>query len=374
MPQARHKKNARSDLSRLSFLDGLRGWGALFVLLGHVFVQNFPTSSLSAEWLNRIFIFNGPVAVYVFFAVSGYALSVSFARTRSRAVLARIITGRYFRLGVPVVIGCVLLYICVWAGLILTPARSSAASDPTVVALFAFVGAFFTVPFPTTAPIPQLWTMPIELLGSVVVVALLWFFGFKAWRGWVYGLAALASAAYMPVLVPFVVGVVLAETQHKWPAPGRWAGRLAAFGLILGFVLVAAIPTGQSPLAMACIGSLLTASASFWPAAKSFLSCSVSRFLGGISFPLYITHGIVIHSFGVWANRGADSPIGIVVANLATVALAIVVGWVFRWSDAAGVHASHLAARWLLPSAFQRRPLVENEQAFEPSMTDARIR
>ena len=48
---------------RLDFLDGLRGWGAVAVLLFYVFVETFPISTTVTGTLRHIFMFNGVLAV-----------------------------------------------------------------------------------------------------------------------------------------------------------------------------------------------------------------------------------------------------------------------------------------------------------------------
>ena len=61
--------------SRLDFLDGIRGWGALVVCLQHAF-----TAHLTHGWwyMPIMVVLNGNLAVMMFFTVSGIALSASF--------------------------------------------------------------------------------------------------------------------------------------------------------------------------------------------------------------------------------------------------------------------------------------------------------
>lgn len=71
----------RSASERLRFLDGIRGWGALFVVLYHMYIQICPITPGAQSVMKRIFVFNGMLAVVLFFVVSGYSLSVGFLRT-----------------------------------------------------------------------------------------------------------------------------------------------------------------------------------------------------------------------------------------------------------------------------------------------------
>lgn len=60
---------------RLPVLDGLRGWGAIFVLLFHVFSEGLPVTAESGAFLRLLLPFSGLYAVLVFLVVSGISLS-----------------------------------------------------------------------------------------------------------------------------------------------------------------------------------------------------------------------------------------------------------------------------------------------------------
>src|SRR5205814_10095243 len=67
-----------APIPRLTFLDGLRGWAAMAVLLFHVFILIFPPSNFAAIMLRKFVLFNGAFAVMLFFVISGFALSTPF--------------------------------------------------------------------------------------------------------------------------------------------------------------------------------------------------------------------------------------------------------------------------------------------------------
>src|SRR5579863_668366 len=80
---------------RYLFLDGLRGWGALAVVLWHCFVEIFPYSRGSADFLACLPPLNGLMAVYLFFAVSGFSLSIAYIKHSDPSRLARLAVSRY---------------------------------------------------------------------------------------------------------------------------------------------------------------------------------------------------------------------------------------------------------------------------------------
>src|SRR5262245_41931407 len=80
----REKKHARARRrvhERVHEIDGVRGWAALSVLFFHLFWELFGgvvpafRSSILRFWLD------GPLAVYIFFVLSGDALSWPFLLT-----------------------------------------------------------------------------------------------------------------------------------------------------------------------------------------------------------------------------------------------------------------------------------------------------
>lgn len=341
-----------ADGRRISTLDGIRGWGALFVVMYHVFVQNFPLTSVSAEWLGRLLPFRGNSAVFAFFIISGYALSVGYLRRRDLGILARIAIGRYFRLVVPIVLGCSVVYAAVAFGLIITPARRVAAEDLSVVTNFAFFGAFSFAPPVSGRPIPQLWTMPYELLGSFLVLLLVFVLSSHSWRFYVYASAAIVMLFVEPIYSAFIFGVIFAELSlsDTWSS-FRYSGCvffLAA--LVLLFVPEFEYRALVVVLSAAIVWSLISSANG-----RAILSGKISEFLGGISFPLYILHGVVIHSFGVWLHKWMGvSTFSVIMANCITVAACLIFGWAFRWIDTLGIKCSHIAASILLPGRFQR--------------------
>src|ERR1700758_3060585 len=78
--------------TRFRFLDGLRGWAAVVVLLHHLFVDGLPANSLMADrvlWA-KVFFLNGILAVSVFFVISGFSLSIRYLETGDGKALSRV--------------------------------------------------------------------------------------------------------------------------------------------------------------------------------------------------------------------------------------------------------------------------------------------
>jgi uncharacterized membrane protein len=89
---------AERFVRRLKFLDGLRGWGAVFVLLYHVCSEGLPIDPVFGDRLKYFIPFSGTLAVLIFFVVSGFSLSVRYLSDGDIRSWSKIAAGRYLRL------------------------------------------------------------------------------------------------------------------------------------------------------------------------------------------------------------------------------------------------------------------------------------
>jgi len=348
-----------ASVKRIPFLDGIRGWGALVVLLYHVFVDGFPLSHQSQMALSRVFLFNGPLAVWLFFIVSGFSLSIAFVRDRDRMGLLKLAYGRYARLAVPILFFAMMMLLCVRAGMVPgvndRPDRFKAilVVTPTLAstARFALVDVFFNYSDVTTM-IPPLWTMPIELAGSVLVFSFCALVGTRSWRLAAY-VFALGVAVIRPGLTyygAFVAGMIFAES-YDWPVVAQSVWRpLLIF--ILGALLAVSLPTGSARLYL-LVAVLMFYGMMRCRPLKTMLESRVSRFLGRISFSLYLFHAIVLWTFSLqgmlWLTRhAAASTLNRFCLNLASVAVALAGSRVLVFADDFAVVVSRRVSRRLM--------------------------
>src|SRR5271155_3597568 len=125
--------------TRFRFLDGLRGWAAVVVLLHHVFVDGLPANALMADrnlWA-KVFFLNGTLAVCVFFVISGFSLSIRHLDRGDGRALARVASGRYLRLAVPIFAICAITHVLLLLGLI----APAALRPPPLDAFLTFTPA-----------------------------------------------------------------------------------------------------------------------------------------------------------------------------------------------------------------------------------------
>jgi peptidoglycan/LPS O-acetylase OafA/YrhL len=353
------------DNNRLFFLDGIRGWGALSVLLYHVFIDALPVSPNLAKMLAPIPLFNGHLAVLIFFVISGFSLSIHYFRTHDRDALINISLGRYLRLAVPILITSALVYSCFKLGLVVdTMDRPERIQDllktaPSAwdVVRFSLYDVFFKYDSSKTL-IPPLWTMQTEIWGSCLVIGTLLVVPRLGRRFAIYGAVALVSYCISPTYSAFVIGMVFAEVyassglkKHR-----KSLGIIAALMLAPALILIWHIPAlsvGVPPTQHTynlIAALILSFSLIFNARFAKFLSGRLSRFLGKISFPLYLIHALILYTFSahMYKLAGPATTDGIRIAiNLSTVIVSIIAAYFLIPADRLGIRASKAFAKFM---------------------------
>jgi len=324
-------KDERADAKRVEYLDGLRGFAALVVLIGHSWlVFSEPISSvhlgdgigaLPGLLLKVIgLLSNSNSAVCIFFLLSGYVMA-DFARGTSLSFPAQLVR-RYIRLAVPILITSTGAYLLLrfglfrnaesarifgaWAGqwYQFEPAGQSMVYE-------ALVGTFTQG---SDAYNPNLWTMHPELLGSFYVLLIGVAAGSRRWRTVLYAcVIAYHLFDYLPL---FAVGALIRE----YDAPIRRIGELPWAPIVLCAIglyicTLPEIAPGQklefvypfprfsydNTRNWHSIGAtLLLIGVLTSPTVQRPLGSLLGRVLGRISFTLYLIHVPILCSLGAW--------------------------------------------------------------------------
>lgn len=234
-------------------IEGLRGWAAMIVVLSHLVLTIWPAMASGVETDARsrldMAIFHSPLtifysgtfAVFVFFVMSGYVLSVKFFRTGNEQIIRDLFLKRYVRLMLPALCSTVFACLLVKAGAMIGPEQLSlskwfTAYSPSPDLSAAIYEGFWRCFILGEANFNwALWTMRVELLGSLLTfsICLLTKNVNKKWI--IYILASLAllwilgpSALYY---IAFIIGIWIAEQ------PEFELGRLSTTVLILATLL-----------------------------------------------------------------------------------------------------------------------------------------
>lgn len=351
-----------SNKINLGYLDGLRGVLCFLVLIEHCinFYKpdlRFTELSGTPGLIRRIIIssplniiYNGDMAVYVFFILSGFVLSLTFNRTRNHFDILSGVIKRYPRIMLPVAGSMLFMYIV----MMLTDRFIGQAFGAQF--LYILEQIFYQVPFTHLALTNYpLWSMSYELYGSLLVFSILAIFGLSKHRLYFYSLIMVyffisEDSTYYAL---FVFGIIFCEfTKGGGFRISLWLrATLLIFGLILATtplprdnmapfigvysylkvfdnfhymqIAITAGVIGSMLLFMSIIDSALSI---------KILSYKVVMFLGKISFPLYLTHATVIYviSFVLHRDYADISTSEFWVATLITILISIPVAAIFE--------------------------------------------
>ena len=306
---------AETAPQRLDYLDGVRGWASLMVVLSHVWGQFARHNVDFYSAMPLRLISDGHFAVLVFFVLSGTALSLRFTRRPQPVALGWLMCARYVRLVLPIAITTLVVFALMklqWYG---SPEAAEAANSPILLgprvgltttfvdaARFSLFDVLFHYDLSTSFN-SSLWTMPVEFMGSLMVYVLLFGFSFTLAlrRGRRVAIASLLTVALMAASKPeaacFGAGYVIAEMLCASPRAldaGRWAG--------VALLAIGAVPLATQGELGDASGAILAAGAvasiACWPLTRRLFSSRASRWLGAISFPLYLSHVIVLECGG----------------------------------------------------------------------------
>jgi len=324
--------------SRTEYLDGVRGVASLIVFNLHWIHVVYP--SVNSGWgykhhefwllpFVRLF-YSGAAMVSIFFIVSGFVLSHRFIQRMHKGEdvfsgLTSLIFRRFIRLFLPAFASSFMAYICASVGLLSVPDKNG--GKPFDHGLPAFVEYLDLESNPWDWELamsgwynPQLWSISVEFRGSMVVFLM------------IAGLAKTRTSVRMLVeglvtvhafghkrwdVALFIAGMIIAElevlmhaSQQQRPRR-RWVNVLLVITLLVGIFLIG-YPREYSTKTPGYmwskyvwpftayrrrfwlgIGSILVVGPmAFLPRVQSFFLTRPVRYLGRISFALYLVHGL----------------------------------------------------------------------------------
>ncbi|HEX2730185.1 MAG TPA: acyltransferase [Polyangiaceae bacterium] len=302
-----------NSVARLGIIDGIRGWAAVIVVLFHLISETFGgvVPSLRGPLIRTIL--NGQLAVSVFFVLSGDALSASYFLKGSIASIERLVVKRYVRLAFPCVCACLLAYLLMSLGLTFSvEAGRLVHSDEWLGGFLRFapslpravrfgLAGVFNSPFDPESYGPFLWTMPVELVGSMLVFLYLYVFRnlrhpIRVLLGLVLFMCPLFSH-----YAAFFFGVYLGHLRsaggfERLRQEPRWRA-LSPIICCIVLVALAAVPArGWTVIVDTVAAGALVFCFNTNPILSTLFETRLSAFLGRLSFPLYLTHFSVIVS------------------------------------------------------------------------------
>ena len=329
-----------------NILDGLRGAAALMVVWYHVFEGfAFAEGMNGVEGGGLINVFNhGYLAVDFFFMLSGFVISYAYDDRWNKMSMGDFFKRRLVRLHPMIVMGALIGLTTFllqggvkWDGSI-TPATGVVlAFLLTCCFIPAIPGALHEVRgngemFPLNGPS---WSLFFEYIGNIcyalfirrlstkalswLVVALgvvyIWFSvgnvsGYESVGvGWTLGDSVNIFGGFLRMIFPFSLGMLLARNFKPMKVRGIF---WIAIAILLGLFSVPFFPSVDGICVngiyeMCCI--MIAFPALVWLGASGVTSDKAStgicKFLGDISYPLYIVHYPIMYLFYAWLIKNS---------------------------------------------------------------------
>lgn len=304
---------------RAHFLDGIRGWASLMVLFSHLVVFFLANSIKEFQpWIFGI-LTDGNLAIFIFFVLSGFVLTLGYVQKSEHKIIVALALRRYPRLTIPIVCTCILVYLLAQNGLFFNREAGLLTKNTWLVEFYNFqtdiLGCLkfatfgvFTYFDSTKSYNPVLWTMGIELWGSFVVFSIAALVLHLKKRAIILAIILLYLVLVNNIYyLPFVCGVCI-SIGYKNMLNKYSKIILYASPFLMALVVYYSCSTlrgglfGLPALPRTDLLSIVASSIIVWVGAthvgiRNFFQNGLSRYLGSISFPLYLTHFVVLCSF-----------------------------------------------------------------------------
>jgi peptidoglycan/LPS O-acetylase OafA/YrhL len=356
---------------RIFFLDGIRGIAATSVVLCHCALA-FRPRIVAGDTTPRHFHvdgflhhtpfvdlpFQGHFSVAVFYVLSGIALASGPLSQSGRQGAVSGTLRRYPRLMLPVLVAVMASWLLRELGLFYNRSAGELSGSTWFASLWrtppslggalreATWDVFANPPPRFPSYVPVLWTMHYELLGSALVFAILIAMPPLAVRALIYVVASVLL--WQSFLVDFVFGMFLCECYlrgaFRYLRHPALLTLPASYGLLLGSYpypspttpgyyrhLLPGTWANPQQQAHTVGAALLLAAVLGSPWAQRALVTPLPRFLGRVSFSLFLVHLLVLGSVGSAAFIVLADRAGEAIAAVAATGLVLVTSAGLAW-------------------------------------------
>lgn len=360
---------------RYHFLDGLRGFFSVSVLIFHTIFAFYGPAVVPYTAFGLLF--DGINAVHVFFVISGFSLCIGYFRAleegleNPEGIVRKMAAARYLRLALPSLAASLLMFVimaCGWNFFASMPdehkigfwrwAYRAQEVGFLQAVKFALYDVFFPAPFLPTPEykgvylITNLWTMSVEFFGSIMVFIYALTIKGNPRRLIISFLAAALLTAAGSYYAFFFAGIIIADlylklSAHQLP---RWAE--VSLGVVAMAMFCFAWPNKHYAEVLLSMALVSAVAIGRYP--RALFSSAPFRYLGSISFALYLVHMPVIvsvQSYLYLTYAGSMSQSGIIAfSGGASLVISMIAAHLFAYVDRASIRLSHKVGRLITNS------------------------
>jgi peptidoglycan/LPS O-acetylase OafA/YrhL len=362
------KKKLINQGDRLYFLDGIRGWAALIVVMNHLTQILFYKASPFFENIYIKFFSDGQLAVMIFFLISGFSLSYGYFSKPTSLNLRKMVIQRYPRLVIPAITAGLLSYLILYFDLYRNKVVATLLGGdkksydwfnvkPFFADFLSSVGfnSFFIIG--TVSPYdPILWTMSYEFIGSLFIFGIIALFKINK-RIIIYPLLVYVFMIINPLINAMIFGIILCDIYIS--NDKIFIGKLFTFiSLALLFFTYSSLISFYNENLLSIIVLKIALSIFiiylilYSKFLKEFFSNRFSKWLGSISFSMYLVHLLVLGSFSSWlflllASNNFNLDISAYITILLSILVVFITSVLFSPIDTYAIKIARKFSHWL---------------------------
>lgn len=346
----------QSTAGKLDHLEGLRGIAALAVVVGHSLGAFFPHREHLERDVSSILglahvLYDGGFAVLIFFVLSGYVLTYRANNADGVRTLERTTIKRYPRLMLPALGSILFAYLLLANGWMYTQQVAPLTDSIWLSWFYKFPanfgealrqGAIGAVLLGETSYNSSLWTISIEFYGALLVIGLaILFRNAGHWRLIAFVVSGVLAVWHFGTTgvyyASLIAGLILTTTQDNRTWPPVLAVAVCCVALFLGGIndgpqyawintldlTVNRHEIDKATAAKSVAAILLVLAILKCGALQKILSSRICRYLGRVSFSVYLLHVPIICSAGCFAYLQAHSVMSHRAAGLLAIAISV---------------------------------------------------
>lgn len=345
-------------MKRLNYVDGLKGWCAVYVCVVHFLLMFFldgfigwrclPEATINPleyylQWMPYSIIINTSFPLYVFFALMSFIISYTFLKNKNEDKLKQKIVMRYFRFMPLVVIGCFVAYLLLTFKLCPLDKLYNITGNTWGYARleenYTFLGmlkiGFFTSFFEGTQLVSPFWCFHYIYLGSLLsfVVMLLYtkidnkvlFFGFFILVFY------FVDQNYLSFIIGLIAGII---ADKEYSISKTKSALLILAGCVLGVFPSGIFPSYINVITLYVIGAGLVIVGTHCAFSNNSLLCNkFAEFLGKESLAFILWQMLVLQSLNIFVYNyfysiGMSEPVNITINFVVNMSVSLFVTWI----------------------------------------------
>ena len=345
-------------MKRLNYVDGFKGWCAVYVCIAHFLLMFFldgfigwkclPEAAINPleyffEWMPYSIIINTSFPLYVFFALMSFIISNTFLKNKNEEKLKQKIIMRYFRFMPLVVIACFVAYLLLTFKLCpldeLYDVTGNTWGYARLEGNYTFLDmlkiGFFTSFFEGTQLVSPFWCFHYIFLGSLLSFVMMLLYNKIDNKILFFGFFILVFYFVDQNYLSFIIGLIAGIIADKEYSMSKLKGAmLVLVGCILGLFPSVLLPSFINVVTLYTIGAgmvIVGIHSAF--SDNRFLCNKFAEFLGKESLALIVWQMLVLQSLNVFMYNyfysiGISKPMNITINFVVNSGVSLFITWV----------------------------------------------